>query len=116
MAEARKKVSKIDMEAYERKAAKYVKECDFSKRVNEDMRLYNLTMKVNRLEMFKAQIGLDMVSGFDDMDKYMKNVLESETYQEYERLAGILGLTVNLSDADAKSVVESSFHNANFSD
>ena len=34
------------------------------------MRLYNATMKINRLELLKANIGLEMVSGFDELQKY----------------------------------------------
>lgn len=51
MAEAKKRVSKLDIAAYERKAKKYVETKDFSNRANEEMRTYNLTMKVNRLEL-----------------------------------------------------------------
>lgn len=70
LAEAKKRVSELDIEAYERKAAKYVKEKNFSDQANEEMRLYNLTMKVNRLEMLKANIGLELVDGFDGLQKY----------------------------------------------
>ena len=55
IAEARKRAAKADIEALGRKAAKYVKEKNFSQRANEEMRLYNLTMKVNRLELLKAR-------------------------------------------------------------
>lgn len=58
MAEAKKRVSKLDIAAYERKAKKYVETKDLSDRANEEMRIYNLTMKVNRLELLKANIGL----------------------------------------------------------
>ena len=43
IADAKKKVSKVDIEAYERKAKKYVKEKNFSEQANAEMRLYNLT-------------------------------------------------------------------------
>ena len=58
IAEAKKRVSKLDIEQYERKAERYVREKEFSKEANEEMRLYNATMKINRLEMLKANIGL----------------------------------------------------------
>ena len=41
MAEAKKRASTIDIEAYMRKAAKYVKEKDFSDQANKEMLLYN---------------------------------------------------------------------------
>ena len=66
LAEAKKRASKLDIEEYARKARKYVKEKDFSKEANDEMRLYNMTMKVNRLELLKANIGLELVSGYDE--------------------------------------------------
>ena len=41
IAEAKKRVSKMDIDAYSRKAEQYVKDKDFSKEANEEMRLYN---------------------------------------------------------------------------
>ena len=67
LSESRKRVSKLDIEEYGRKAAKYVKEKDFSDVANEEMRLYNATMKINRLEMLKANIGLELVDGFNEL-------------------------------------------------
>ena len=56
LAEAKKRAAKVDIEALGRKAAKYVKEKYFSQQANDEMRLYNMTMKVNRLVLLKAQI------------------------------------------------------------
>jgi len=47
LSEAKKRVSKLDIEEYGRKAAKYVKDKDFSDEANEEMLLYNATMKIN---------------------------------------------------------------------
>lgn len=116
LAEAKKRVSKLDMEAYERKAAKYVKEKDFSDEANEEMRLYNATMKINRLELLKANIGLELVDGFNGLQKYYGQVLTERTLQEFERLAGILGKTVQDNAQAAHAIVNASFHNAKFSD
>lgn len=116
LAEAKKRVSKLDIEEYGRKAAKYVKEKDFSERANEEMRLYNATMKINRLEMLKANIGLELVSGFDDLQKYYDQILTDRTLEEFERQAGILGKTIQNNAKAAGAIVNSSFHNATFSD
>ena len=70
LAEAKKRVSELDIKAYERKAEKYVRDKDFSEETNAEMRLYNATMKINRLEMLKANIGLELVDGFNDLQKY----------------------------------------------
>ena len=116
MAEAKKRAAKLDIEAYGRKAAKYVKEKNFSKQVNAEMRLYNLTMKVNRLELLKAQIGLEMVAGFDELQKYYEEILTDRTIAEFERQAGILGKTIQGNAKAANAIVNASFHNATFSD
>ena len=116
MAEAKKRAAKLDIEAYGRKAAKYVKEKNFSKQANEEMRLYNLTMKVNRLELLKAQIGLEMVAGFDELQKYYEEKLTDRTISEFERQAGILGEMIQDNAKAANAIVNASFHNATFSD
>lgn len=114
--EAKKRVSKLDMDEYERKAKRYVKDREFSKVANEEMRIYNLTMKVNRLEMLKAKIGLALVSGHAELEEYMSEILKGRTEDELERQAGILGETVLSNDKKAEAIVNASFHNATFSD
>lgn len=116
MAEARKRASKADIEALARKAKRYVKDKDFSKQANEEMRLYNLTMKVNRLELLKAQIGPEMVAGFDEMEKQFAVALTERTISEFERQAGILGKTIRNNAKAADAIVNASFHNATYSD
>ena len=116
IADAKKKVSQLDIKAYERKAKKYVKRRDFSKEANEEMKLYNLTMKINRLEMLKANIGLELVDGFEDLQEYYETVLTNETLAEFERQAGILGKTVQNNAERAKAIVNASFQNATYSE
>lgn len=115
IAEARKRVAELDIKAYSRKARKYVKEKDFSETANEEMALYNLTMKVNRLEMLKAQMNLELTAGFDSVDKYFKGELRDAALDEYKRMAGILGKTVQNPTRRAGSLVNASFKNATFS-
>ena len=116
LAEAKKRASKADIEALGRKAARYVKTKDFSKQANEEMRLYNMTMKVNRLELLKAQIGLEMVAGFDELQKYYEEILTDRTISEFERQAGILGKTIQNNAKAADAIVNASFQNATYSD
>lgn len=115
IAEARKRVSKLDIEAYERKAKRYVKDKDFSKTANEEMRLYNLTMKVNRLEMLKANIGLELLKGHSELETFMGKILKGRTEAELKRQAGILGKTVRNNAKLAHSIVNASYKNATFS-
>lgn len=116
MAEAKKRVSNIDIKAYQRKAKKYVKEKNFSDEANEQMRLYNLAMKVNRLELLKANIGLELVAGHDELKSYTGDKLEGAYLEEIKRNASILGDTVIDNVKMAKTVADSSFKNATFSE
>lgn len=116
LAEAKKRVSRLDIEAYERKAERYVKEKNFSKEANAEMRLYNATMKINRLEMLKANIGLELISGHDELEKFMEKILQGRTEDELKRQAGILGDTIRNNAKTAHSIVNASFHNASFSE
>lgn len=132
IAEAKKRVSEADIKAYERKAKKYVKDAErdrkanggqtnydgyyFSEKANEEMRLYNLTMKVNRLELLKANIGLELVKGHNELEGFMGRILQGRAIKELERQAGILGETVKDVVKNAHSIVNASFHNATFSD
>lgn len=109
ISEAKRRVSKLDIEAYERKAARYVEEKDFSKRANEEMRLYNATMRINRLEMLKANIGLETIAGHDELERFMGGILKGRTEAELRRQAGILGKTVKNNAQLANAIVNGSF-------
>ena len=85
LAEAKKRVSKLDIEKYERKAKRYVRDKDFSDKANEEMRLYNATMKINRLEMLRANIGLELIAGHDELEKFMAGILRGRTEEELKR-------------------------------
>ena len=116
IAEAKKRVAKHDVKAFERKAAKYVKEKDFSPKANEELRLYNATMRINRLEMLKANIGLETIAGHDQLEKFMAGILKGRTEDELKRQAGILGKTVLNNAAKANAIVNGSFRVANVGD
>jgi SPP1 gp7 family putative phage head morphogenesis protein len=109
IAEAKKRISQHDVKAFERKAAKYVKEKDFSKKANEELRLYNATMKINRLEMLKANIGLETIAGHDELEKFMGGILKGRTEDELARQAGILGKTIKNNAQKANAIVNGSF-------
>lgn len=116
LAEAKKRASELDMEEFSRKAKKYVEGKNFSKQANEEMRLYNLTMKVNRLELLKAQIGLELVAGFDELQQFFEEKLTDRTMEEFQRQAGILGYTILDNAKMAAAIVNASFKNATFSE
>ena len=116
--EAKKRVTQADIEEYERLAKEYVRDRNFSDRANAEMRLYNATMRINRLEMLKARIGLHLVDGINTIDEYYEKVITDRTAKEIERQAGILGETVTNADTikRANNIVNASFFNATYSE
>lgn len=115
IAEAKKRVSEIDIREYEKLAEEYVRTRNLSPQANEEMRLYNLTMKINRLEMLKARIGVESVVVFDQMDQFVREALMEEADANFKRNAGILGLSVpDISKINA--IVNADFKNAHFSE
>lgn len=115
MSEAVKKVSESDVQAFSNKAKKYVKEKNFTPQANEQLRLYNLTMRVNRLEMLKADIGLELTAMANDDLTSIRNSLEQNTYDELNRQAGILGESMKFDKTVVDNIVNASFQNATFS-
>ena len=118
-AEVQKRVSKLDIDEYSAKAAYYVKNrknkaIAFSETANQEMQIYNLTMKVNRLEMLKANIGLEMVNGFQELDDYFAGELDAEAQAEFKRQAGILGETVNRNAKNAEALPDASYKQPGF--
>lgn len=118
IADARKQVNKMDVEAFAEKAKQYVKERDFSPQANEELKKYNLRMKMSRLEMLNHHIQLETIAMANDEEKLLTARLDEELYNEYVRQAGILGEPVP-SAAQLKSIskviVTADFHGANFS-
>lgn len=117
LSEAKKMAYEMDVKAFARKAKQYVKDKDFSKTANDELRLYNVTMRVNRLEMLKSQIGLELVALSDDIDKYTADTLTKTGLAEATRQAGILGETVFSGYQNfVESVAFASFNGATFSE
>lgn len=108
--EARKRADQMDVKRFERKAKEYVKSKDFSPQANKELKIYNLVMRVSRLELLKAQIGLELVSLFDGLDKWEYGQLSTAAKDEYLRQAGILGGTLDKNYAQKVSaIVNASF-------
>lgn len=116
MSDAIKKVNSHDVKAFSGKAKKYVKDRDFSPTANRELRLYNLTMKVSRLELLKAQINLELLNMANATEKEIAKYLSSVTLAEYERQSGILGQTLDNNVDHIKNIVNASYLNATFSE
>lgn len=101
-----KPVSKSQMEAYQREAkdvvaqanemrkqGKVVQYSDFSDEVNRRMRVYNATMRINRLELLKSQIGVELTKATAQTDVAVGNKLSDDYVSELKRQAGIMEVT-----------------------
>ncbi|EPH97862.1 phage protein F-like protein [Enterococcus faecalis 06-MB-DW-09] len=114
--EAKKAVSEMDVKAYQRKAKRYVREKNFSRTANREMKLHNLTMRVNRLELVKSQIGLELIAMSDDMNRYTADILTKAGLAEARRRAGIMNENVFPGYTKfVRQLAGASFHGATFS-
>lgn len=123
--EAKKRATKLDIKKYEKKAKEYVKASKskdekvrqraFTKTANEEMRLYNMTMRVNRLELLKANIHLDLLSMRSQEEREMFSFLMRMAESEYKHLSGVLGETITFNEKKLASIVNSSFLTATWS-
>lgn len=104
IADMRAKVSQTDIKQFEaeakrvvaqsdkmRKQGKSPKLADWSQEVNDRLKLYNATMRINRLEYLKAGIGLDMITAGLQVDSELRDKLFKDATEEQKRQAGILG-------------------------
>lgn len=71
----------------------YVTRKDFSKDVNDRLKIYNATMRINRNEMLKSKIGARLVELGIEQETDLTQKLWNDYTKEKERQAGILGIT-----------------------
>lgn len=116
LADARRRVSLLDMKEYERLAKQYVESKDFSPEANRQMKLYNLTMKANRLELLRNRLGLEMVKMTNDTQTEISRALVERSLETFEEYAGILGDSVRDPSALAVAISEEPFKGAKWSE
>lgn len=118
LAGAKQAVSKEDIKAYEATAKEIVELArklekqlgrdltysDFSQQVNDRLKLYNATMRINRLEMLKSQIGQELVNANLQVNSDMIKKLSKDYQDELIRQAGIL--RVDQLKVDSKAIAK----------
>ena len=103
-AEMQKAVDEADIQKLSQEAKKLVEKAedlradgkkvhygDFTKEENARMRLYNATMRVNRLEYLKSEVGLELLDLTDELNTRLGAKLTDSARAEFKRQAGILG-------------------------
>lgn len=88
----------------------------FTQQADEEMKRYNTTMKIARLDMLKHQIDLRIANAQRKVCSVIGDALNDRAMQTYTRQAGILGKTVLNNLSCVKTIVQASFHGATFSD
>lgn len=102
--ELKQRVKDFDVQEYSIEAKRIVEEADklrkqgrnvtyedFSKEINERLRLYNATMRINRQELLKSLIGLNLIELGANIDVNLRQKLTKDYTDEIIRQAGILG-------------------------
>lgn len=125
------KVTNADIKAYEREAKALVKYAnqlreelgktvgrnDFTEQANERMKIYNATMRINRLEYLKAEVALSLIKAGVEVDADLQKQLNQQYIDEKVRQAGILGISVPATKADKVfKIVSAQIDGATFSD
>lgn len=64
---------------------------DFTKEQNAHLRLYNATMRINRLEYLKSMVGLECLDLTDELNSSLGVKLTDSAQAEFKRQAGIMG-------------------------
>lgn len=96
----------------------YVTRKDFSKDVNDRLKIYNATMRINRNEMLKSKVGARLVELGIEQETDLTKKLWNDYTKEKERQAGILGITTKSDLWTSKEVqgqIYKQIANANFS-
>ena len=119
MVEARKIISKTDVEAFQSKARRYVKEKNFTPAANAELRKFNVTMRTSRLELLQARINLETISLALEEERLTEAYITKSAMDELKRQSGILDMSTPSQTQLkrlAKSVVLSDVSGATFSD
>lgn len=113
--EAMKRASEFDVAKFSERARKAVKEKDFSHKTNSWLRVYNLKMKVSRLELLKAELDLEINSLTSNLEEVFDKARRSEYLSEFKRQAGILGISSKGATKRLEAVLNADFYGQSFS-
>ncbi|MEQ9809193.1 minor capsid protein [Streptococcus jiangjianxini] len=113
--EAMKRVSEMDVTKFNDKAAKAVREKDFSHETNQWLRTYNLKMKVSRLELLKQELALEIQNLTAEVNEVFDKARQDEYLSEYKRQAGILGISSSGAKKRMQSILDADFYGQTFS-
>lgn len=106
----------MDVAAFAEKAKRYVEEKDFGAIANRELAIYNLKMRVSRLEALQQELDLQMIALANEEEKKTGNFLKGEYLQGLKSQAGILGVTESSTLSTAmKQAIDRNFNGATWS-
>lgn len=113
--EAMKRVSEMDVTKFNDKAAKAVREKDFSHGTNQWLRTYNLKMKVSRLELLKQELALEIQNLTAEVNEVFDKARHDEQQLEFKRQSGILGNSSSGVKRRLQGILDADFYGQKFS-
>ena len=106
----------MDVAAFSEKAKRYVEEKDFGAIANRELAIYNLKMRVSRLEALQQELDLQMIALANEEEKKTGNFLKEECLQGWKSQAGILGVSEGATVSTAmKQAIDRNFNGATWS-
>lgn len=106
----------MDVAAFAEKAKRYVEEKDFGVIANRELAIYNLKMRVSRLEALKQELDLQMIALANEEEKKTEKFLKEEYLQGLRSQAGILGVAESSTLSTAMNqAIDRNFNGATWS-
>lgn len=109
MAEAKKRVADADIARLQKRAKKIVAMKDISPMANEEMRIYNLTMRINRYQYLMSDIGITLAEFFSEEEAFLYEKFNELAIEEEAKQSAILGENVRGSARQIDEVVRGSY-------
>ena len=116
LGDAKKKASAMDIRDFEALAKKAVDNKDLSEETSDWLKTYNLNMRVNRMELLKLDLELEIRQLHDKEFSLMDKARHDTLRAEYERQAGILGNSVTSTSERIDAILDSDFYGKGFSE
>lgn len=106
----------MDVAAFAEKAKRYVEEKNFGAIANRELAIYNLKMRVSRLEALQQELDLQMIALANEEEKKTGDFLKGEYLQGLKSQAGILGVSEGATVSTAmKQAIDRNFNGATWS-
>ncbi|KMK52895.1 Phage Mu protein F like protein [Fructobacillus sp. EFB-N1] len=109
MDEAMKLADKADVTRFVDKVKQYVADKDFSDNANDDLKLYNLKIRVSRLKLLQLEMALEIDKLNGRITSSTEDYLTQQAIDEYKRQSMILGQSVSYTTASASQLVNTAY-------